>query len=129
MSKDAAKYGGGFLQTEQGRFWIYPVVGFYDVTTHELLPFSGFVLKVVDTNNGEFRATPNVQVYNTNTKCIEHVCGIGSDIHESIADAISMFMVEAQKQLQNKSGQELDDADFIWLNWQPYVQLSMPPTG
>jgi hypothetical protein len=92
------------------------------------LPFGRWTLKVVDTSGGEFQAFPNVQVFNPATKCIEHVCGIGKSVDEAILSAIEAFMSEVEKQQLNKPGRDLDESDFVWLNWQPYVPLTMPPT-
>jgi hypothetical protein len=117
------------LQTQYGAFRIEVIIGYYDVFTHGQLPFANFTIKVAEKQSGELQATPNVMIYNSSTKCIEHVCGFGRDPDAAIADAINMLLSEAAKQRVNKSDGELDETDFVWLNWQPYVQLTMPPTG
>jgi hypothetical protein len=117
-----------YIHTKHGRFRVNPVIGFFDISTHEDLPFGTWTLKVVDMGDGVFHAFPNVYVFNSATKCIEHVCGIGKSVDEAILDAINMFMFEVEKQQSNKPNQDLDESDFVWLNWQPYVQLTMPPT-
>jgi hypothetical protein len=116
------------INTKHGRFTVDRVVGFFDVSTYDHLPFGGWTLKVIEIGSSEFRAFPNVQVFNSATKCIEHFCGIGKSIDEAILDAINMFMSEVEKQQANKPNQNLNESDFVWLNWQPYVQLAMPPT-
>lgn len=116
------------INTTYGEFIVYPVVGFFDVATHSRLPFACFTLKVIDIGNGEFQSSPNVFVVNSVTKCIEYVCGIGSTVEDSLVSAVNMLMSEVEKQEANKPNQDLDESDFVWLNWQPYVQLTMPPT-
>jgi hypothetical protein len=116
------------VRTRYGTFRVFRVVGFFDVETHGRLPFGPFTLKIIDVDNGEFHAVPNVQVYNSATECIERVCGIGRSVEEAVISAIEMLMLEADKQQMNKSGRDLDESDFVWLSWQPYVQLTMPPT-
>ena len=116
------------LDTDFGKFTLFRVVGFFDVATHSRLPFGQFTLKVIDIGNGEFQASPNVFVFNSTTQCIEHVCGVGNSVEGALLSAINMLMSEVTKQEANKPDQDLDESDFVWLNWQPYVQLTMPPT-
>jgi hypothetical protein len=115
-------------RTRDGSFRLYRVVEFYDVETNGRFPFASFTLRIIALHNGELQATPNVQVYNSATECIEHVCGLGATVEDAVISAIEMVMSEAEKQRMNKSGRDLDESDFVWLNWQPYVQLTMPPT-
>jgi hypothetical protein len=115
-------------RTRYGSFNVFRVVGFFEVAAYGRLPFGRFTLKIIDLENGELQASPNVQVYNSETKRIEHVCGLGRSVEEAVNSAIDLFMSETAKQQMNKPRQDLDESDFVWLNWQPYVQLTMPPT-
>lgn len=116
------------LHTVHGKFFCDPIIGYFDVLTHGRLPFAQFTIKVVQKEAGRLQATPNVMVYNSSTKCIEHVCGFGLDVETAVVDCVNMLLSEAVKQEGNKNS-DLDENDFVWLNWQPYVQLSMPPTS
>jgi hypothetical protein len=107
------------IDTAYGRFWIYPIVGFFDISTFDVLPFGRFSIKVVQREK-DFLALPNVVVYNSTTKCQEHICGLGTTVREAVLNCIEMFMSEAKKQVANKVDGELDESDFVWLNWQPY---------
>lgn len=109
------------IDNSHGRFWIYTVVGLFDVSTFDVLPFGQFSIKVVQREN-DIQAMPNVVVYNTKTECQEHVCGMGSTVREAVLNCIDLFMSEAKKQQANKANGELDESDFVWLNWQSYQQ-------
>jgi len=108
-----------FIDTPAGRFRVDPVVGHFDVWTHGKLPFAQFTLKVVKAPD-HFRASPNVFVKNSVTKCIEYICGMGNSVEEAVTDAVDMFFRVTNKQEEN--GATLRETDFVWLNWLPYNQ-------
>lgn len=110
------------ITNSYGRFWIEPIVGFFDISTFDTLPFAQFSIKVVQREK-DYQAIPNVVVYNTKTGCQEHTCGLGSTVREAVQNCIDAFMSEAVKQRANKAGAELDETDFVWLHWQPYLQV------
>ncbi len=128
MNENDADVRREYRHPQFGRFRVDRVVGYYDVSTYEQLPFGCWTLKVLDMGGGEFQAVPNVHVFNSVTQCIEHSCGIGKSVDEAIRSAIDIFMSEVEKQKANKPLHDLNESDFVWLGWQPYVQLSMPNT-
>lgn len=122
---EAAPVGDRLVISQHGRFWIDPIVGFFDIATFDTLPFGNWTIKVVQRGEAQFYAFPNVVVFNSQTQCQEHICGMGSTIRDAVVNCIDMFMSEALKQKANKGGGELDEADFVWLNWQPYLQAPL----
>lgn len=107
-------------ETKHGRFFVEPVIGFFDVSTFNDLPFGNWTVKIVLSSSGSYHARPNVVVVNSQTKCVEHICGIGDSVDEALMDSIDLFMSEVHKQRLNKADGELEKSDFVWLNWQPY---------
>lgn len=78
----------GWYETSRRPFKVERVAGWYDIWTGDL-PFSQFTLKVVECEDGGFRASPNV--FFKSNDGIEYCCGIGNSIDASVLNAIAAF--------------------------------------
>lgn len=101
------------VTNEFGRFWVRPIVGMFEVSTFDTLPFHSFSIKVIEREK-DFQAIPNVVVFNTKTNCQEHICGLGATVREAVLDCLKWLMSEAKKQQANKADGELNESDFVW---------------
>ena len=104
----------GWYTTDIRSFKIESIVGWYDIWTGDL-PSSQITAKVVQTVDDAFIASQNV--FFKSKDGIEHTCGIGETVNESVVILINNFYREIEK---HKAVDEVEESDFVWLCWTPF---------
>lgn len=104
----------GWYDLSRRPFKIERIAGWYDVWTGDL-PFSQLTLKVVENDDGSFRASPNV--FFRSNDGIEYCCGTGDSIEASVMNAISTFYGEIEK---HKAIASVSETEFVWFCWTPF---------
>ncbi len=104
----------GWYNLKRRKTKVDRVVGWYDVWTGDL-PFAKFTVKVIESADGGFFASPNVFVKSNDG--IEYTGGVGATVQEAVLDCTNRFYDEIEKVSPIES---ITEDAFVWLAWTPF---------